>query len=116
MSVFFFSSRRRHTRFKCDWSSDVCSSDLIHFASKRITINPGAIMDVDLGLLSFPTGQQTFHIVARVFDGLHNLPVALGPVLLGPLMVTATDITQISNEDAFLSKRVAALAARKPAD
>src|SRR5260370_1005880 len=24
---FFFSSRRRHTRFKCDWSSDVCSSD-----------------------------------------------------------------------------------------
>src|SRR5260370_24215835 len=27
-SFFFFSSRRRHTRFKCDWSSDVCSSDL----------------------------------------------------------------------------------------
>src|SRR2546430_8832541 len=26
--VFFFSSRRRHTRFDCDWSSDVCSSDL----------------------------------------------------------------------------------------
>src|SRR5207237_4594314 len=25
----FFSSRRRHTRFKCDWSSDVCSSDLV---------------------------------------------------------------------------------------
>src|SRR5207237_7080821 len=25
-----FSSRRRHTRFKCDWSSDVCSSDLMH--------------------------------------------------------------------------------------
>src|SRR5260370_30003040 len=28
ISYFFFSSRRRHTRFKCDWSSDVCSSDL----------------------------------------------------------------------------------------
>src|SRR5260370_581961 len=28
VSFFFFSSRRRHTRFKCDWSSDVCSSDL----------------------------------------------------------------------------------------
>src|SRR5688572_31460556 len=27
-SCFFFSSRRRHTRFDCDWSSDVCSSDL----------------------------------------------------------------------------------------
>src|SRR2546430_4850435 len=28
MVFFFFSSRRRHTRFDCDWSSDVCSSDL----------------------------------------------------------------------------------------
>src|SRR5699024_11451193 len=27
---FFFSSRRRHTRSKRDWSSDVCSSDLFH--------------------------------------------------------------------------------------
>src|SRR5256886_7757342 len=27
-TFFFFSSRRRHTRFDCDWSSDVCSSDL----------------------------------------------------------------------------------------
>src|SRR2546430_8971820 len=26
--IFFFSSRRRHTIFDCDWSSDVCSSDL----------------------------------------------------------------------------------------
>src|SRR2546430_9833055 len=30
--TFFFSSRRRHTRFDCDWSSDVCSSDLGWFA------------------------------------------------------------------------------------
>src|SRR6266478_9310605 len=29
VNFFFFSSRRRHTRFDCDWSSDVCSSDLI---------------------------------------------------------------------------------------
>src|SRR6266478_7692508 len=29
MFFFFFSSRRRHTRFDCDWSSDVCSSDLV---------------------------------------------------------------------------------------
>src|SRR5215211_8881435 len=28
-SLFFFSSRRRHTRSLCDWSSDVCSSDLV---------------------------------------------------------------------------------------
>src|SRR2546430_11117097 len=29
LHFFFFSSRRRHTRFDCDWSSDVCSSDLL---------------------------------------------------------------------------------------
>src|SRR2546427_9342987 len=33
---FFFSSRRRHTRFDCDWSSDVCSSDLSHAAAVRL--------------------------------------------------------------------------------
>src|SRR5699024_12014984 len=32
---FFFSSRRRHTRSKRDWSSDVCSSDLIPSTSVR---------------------------------------------------------------------------------
>src|SRR5580692_368758 len=35
--LFFFSSRRRHTSFDCDWSSDVCSSDLeIHFRIGRM--------------------------------------------------------------------------------
>src|SRR5690242_20960277 len=32
---FFFSSRRRHTRLTCDWSSDVCSSDLEPFPVLR---------------------------------------------------------------------------------
>src|SRR2546430_12640416 len=32
---FFFSSRRRHTRFDCDWSSDVCSSDLVPHCTSR---------------------------------------------------------------------------------
>src|SRR2546427_940248 len=38
---FFFSSRRRHTRFDCDWSSDVCSSDLV-------LLRPGAITRDDI--------------------------------------------------------------------
>src|SRR5690625_7472157 len=33
MFFFFFSSRRRHTRWPRDWSSDVCSSDLIFMDS-----------------------------------------------------------------------------------
>src|SRR5438309_3767759 len=35
-SSIFFSSRRRHTRWNCDWSSDVCSSDL----AGQISIDP----------------------------------------------------------------------------
>src|SRR5689334_14252790 len=37
---FFFSSRRRHTIWNCDWSSDVCSSDLI---ARAATGRPGVI-------------------------------------------------------------------------
>src|SRR5689334_24931893 len=35
---FFFSSRRRHTRWNCDWSSDVCSSDLAACAAGKSTV------------------------------------------------------------------------------
>src|SRR5882762_8227958 len=38
--MFFFSSRRRHTRFKCDWSSDVCSSDLCVTMSSAMPVVP----------------------------------------------------------------------------
>src|SRR2546430_4901127 len=38
----FFSSRRRHTRFDCDWSSDVCSSDLaLRTPALELGILPG---------------------------------------------------------------------------
>src|SRR5690349_23976251 len=40
---FFFSSRRRHTRSLRDWSSDVCSSDLLLFA----VMGMGAFLSVD---------------------------------------------------------------------
>src|SRR2546430_17234130 len=50
---FFFSSRRRHTRFDCDWSSDVCSSDLarvgIHDPAEiEIAVTPQLTDGVDL--------------------------------------------------------------------
>src|SRR5438034_6704202 len=39
-SFFFFSSRRRHTRSLCDWSSDVCSSDLTRGNGERKGVQP----------------------------------------------------------------------------
>src|SRR6266853_5890598 len=41
---FFFSSRRRHTRFDCDWSSDVCSSDLGEPARRRVSAQPWLLL------------------------------------------------------------------------
>src|SRR5438477_8857040 len=40
MILFFFSSRRRHTRLTCDWSSDVCSSDLEAAATRALGMGP----------------------------------------------------------------------------
>src|SRR6266511_5180794 len=37
-NIFFFSSRRRHTRFSRDWSSDVCSSDLGLPGGQRVVV------------------------------------------------------------------------------
>src|SRR5260370_33431359 len=55
MLDFFFSSRRGHTRFKCDWSSDVCSSDLSHLAVHMLdgaTLAHG-LSDSPAGLLAW---------------------------------------------------------------
>ena len=57
--VFFFSSRRRHTRLRRDWSSDVCSSDLRpprRLRRREIRAFEGVVM-VDLsGRTAFVTG------------------------------------------------------------
>src|SRR5256885_10793957 len=41
LSIFFFSSRRRHTRLQGDWSSDVCSSDLVAVGHAAGTVEQG---------------------------------------------------------------------------
>src|SRR2546430_7344787 len=56
----FFSSRRRHTRFDCDWSSDVCSSDLFteSVRSFHVPATPGTIAWPP-SLPSVPTSRAT---------------------------------------------------------
>src|SRR3712207_794707 len=58
--MFFFSSRRRHTRYWRDWSSDVCSSDL-----GRVYLN-----DI-IGTLTL--GFQYFHGLRGVSRGYHSV-------------------------------------------
>src|SRR5437868_8902206 len=57
MSMFFFSSRRRHTRSKRDWSSDVCSSDL-HLARGGGLHGGGSNWAIHEGSGSSSTGRE----------------------------------------------------------
>src|SRR2546430_12180338 len=49
---FFFSSRRRHTRFDCDWSSDVCSSDLARVNGTVLEEGDLIALDGTLGVIT----------------------------------------------------------------
>src|SRR2546430_11994833 len=74
---FFFSSRRRHTRFDCDWSSDVCSSDLCeadvrgailiscaagHGLNGPISIGSSALCEFTITALAGPTSISLYLI------------------------------------------------------
>src|SRR2546429_8424332 len=58
MYIFFFSSRRRHTRCSRDWSSDVCSSDLMLHHSRA----DGTL---------FPVEECRVHRVTQTGEGVH---------------------------------------------
>src|SRR6266511_3970520 len=67
---FFFSSRRRHTRFSRDWSSDVCSSDLL--ATAKRFVNEGAHV--------FVTGRREPELAAAVKEIGRNVTGVQGDV------------------------------------
>src|SRR5207253_6121094 len=82
VNAFFFSSRRRHTRWPRDWSSDVCSSDLTITDNRtgksyEIPVTHGTIRAADLrqikvdpkefGLMSYdPAFNNTASCISRI--------------------------------------------------
>src|SRR4030066_900534 len=86
IALSFFSSRRRHTRFKCDWSSDVCSSDLCPF---------GFYMDL-ITLLRKGLKKRHLNLPERLNLNLHRLRYVLFLVLLiFPLLLVGPLITEL---------------------
>src|SRR6266481_6686321 len=76
--VFFFSSRRRHTRWNCDWSSDVCSSDLIAVTRHRDEMAGRAAVDargVGLHALQQRGPRMPALLVAELAPGSFNAMV-----------------------------------------
>src|SRR5687768_18188736 len=94
LSVFFFSSRRRHTRCSRDWSSDVCSSDL-----------PGTQLTM-----------RTFHIggAAQVNETSHLEAISDGIVQYRD-MPTITDrkSTRLNSSHGYISYAVFCLKKKK---
>src|SRR5690606_39950342 len=68
--MFFFSSRRRHTRFSRDWSSDVCSSDLG-------LAHALAAVEGELRAAPAHRAHHLSHLGLRLGDGGGGLPDAL---------------------------------------
>src|SRR3712207_9035275 len=75
---FFFSSRRRHTRYWRDWSSDVCSSDLI-----VVDARGGRVLE--RGRRSMVDADEWRWIEEHATGGFDHLLLGTSlPVLLGP--------------------------------
>src|SRR5690606_41014861 len=55
---FFFSSRRRHTRFSRDWSSDVCSSDLCVDMAQQFAAVDAAKLWIGIGKMLTDVAQR----------------------------------------------------------
>src|SRR5256885_11033305 len=70
--VFFFSSRRRHTRLQGDWSSDVCSSDLLNALEIDASYAYRQTWSAGLGLFDTSGGRDATRYGPNPFDGSNN--------------------------------------------
>src|SRR5207302_3485779 len=78
----FFSSRRRHTRFSRDWSSDVCSSDLAARMAVAKKLGADQVIDVQkenpLERIMQITGGRGVDVALDCTAGAGTIPILLG--------------------------------------
>src|SRR5215211_5484452 len=73
---FFFSSRRRHTRSLCDWSSDVCSSDL--WPTRRFAVEGAYGLERPIAQQLAAAGEQVLDVPATLAARARLLSVGGG--------------------------------------
>src|SRR5690606_40324755 len=82
---YVFSSSRRHTRFSRDWSSDVCSSDLVDAADWARALPAGLDTEVGSGGVALSSAQAQQIALARlVLADPHTLVLDEATSLLDP--------------------------------
>src|SRR2546430_7788250 len=74
---FFFSSRRRHTIFDCDWSSDVCSSDLPRETTETKPSGPRPLLSIDAVTAGYGGGDILTGVTFDVPEG--GITCIVGP-------------------------------------
>src|SRR5260370_12039688 len=77
---FFFSSRRRHTRFKCDWSSDVCSSDVVDDKNELLHLMRRVLEDEQYQVSILQDGKDAYTRVKTQLPDLLILDLKLGDI------------------------------------
>src|SRR2546427_1049250 len=92
---FFFSSRRRHTRFDCDWSSDVCSSDLVALGANQV--------------------RQAGGTMQEIVDSSHQVTAIMGDVVQASMAQSARDrkSTRLNSSHSQISYAVFCLKKKK---
>src|SRR5699024_4358455 len=120
--LFFFSNRRRHTRSKRDWSSDVCSSDIInvHFVPftamqekihrevpfgysmtvmRRMMLKIAEIVASRLGILSLTTGESLGQVASQTMESMHAIDAVTTYPIMRPLItMDKSSIIKIAEE------------------
>src|SRR5438132_14206495 len=82
--LFFFSSRRRHTRSLCDWSSDVCSSDLDQHHLRALVGNAGVI-EAEVVLIARRSPEDELRWVYLDIGKFHGLAETIGESIRYPI-------------------------------
>src|SRR2546427_3659333 len=95
--LFFFSSRRRHTRFDCDWSSDVCSSDLACHTGSRSCFAPSLWRTVVERVRDRPEGS---YVASLAEAGVERAAQKLGEEAVEAVIAAAAQDGRLVSEAA----------------
>src|SRR5699024_10114081 len=90
---FFFSSRRRHTRSKRDWSSDVCSSDLFAFGLDHFIPE----MHVSYGPFALDSLGEQGEVLLKRNDNYYGDPALIDNLVIWPIHSDVSEVTQQDN-------------------